>query len=65
MTSEPSEREGSGGETADVQIPRTRDTGRSEVVESGTDPDQERVREVVGRRGYDENDDVADENEEH
>ncbi|MDP9370445.1 MAG: hypothetical protein M3Q03_19620 [Chloroflexota bacterium] len=65
MTSEHNEREGSVGDTADVQPGRTRDTGRSEVVESGTDPDQERVREVVGRRGYDESDDVADENEEH
>lgn len=65
MTSEPSEREGIGGETADVQPARTHDMGRSEVIESGTDPDQERVREVVRRRGYDENDDLADENEEH
>ncbi len=39
--------------------------GRTEAVESGTDAYQERVREVVGRRGYDENDDLADENEEH
>ncbi len=40
-------------------------TSGSEVVESGTDPEQERVREVVGRRGYDENDDLADENKQH
>ncbi len=65
MTSGKGEREGSGEGTAEMQPMPAHDKRRSEVVESGTDPDQERVREVVGRRGYDENDDLVDENEEH
>ncbi len=52
-------------DAADVQPPSTSRASGSEVLDSGTDPDQERVREVVGRRGYDENDDLAEENEEH
>ncbi len=65
MTSGRGEREGRGEETAEAQPMPTQDAGRSEVVESGTDPNQERIREVVGRRGYDESDDLTDENEEH
>lgn len=52
-------------DSAQEQPASTGQAGRAEAITSGTDPDQERVREVVGRRGYDESDDLAEENEEH
>ena len=56
------ETEGDGPDIGSAAAPPTEGP---EVIESGTDSDQQRVRDVVGRRGYDESDDLADENETH